>query len=162
VASIFDPNYTGVGHQPYGHDEWATRYNQYAVISCVAYITFRWEGTPNTQVACGAFMDTDAAAPTLLSTKMERYPGAIKILKKDQCSSVTIKVPYNAKMFHKIKDLGDDHQISAVFGATPMKFSFLNMFVQSLDSATTNAAIMIDVRLRQKVHMFEPKPILGS
>jgi len=29
--SIFDPNYSGVGHQPLGHDEYAQLYNRYRV-----------------------------------------------------------------------------------------------------------------------------------
>lgn len=32
AGSIFDPNQTAVGHQPMGHDEWATLYQQYRVI----------------------------------------------------------------------------------------------------------------------------------
>jgi len=34
LNSIFDPNRTGVGHQPYGHDTLSILYNRYRVISC--------------------------------------------------------------------------------------------------------------------------------
>lgn len=34
LNSIFDPNRTGVGHQPYGFDTLATLYNRYRVIAC--------------------------------------------------------------------------------------------------------------------------------
>lgn len=34
LNSIFDPNRTGVGHQPYGFDTMANLYNRYRVISC--------------------------------------------------------------------------------------------------------------------------------
>lgn len=34
LNSIFDPNRTGSGHQPYGFDTLATLYNRYRVISC--------------------------------------------------------------------------------------------------------------------------------
>lgn len=34
LNSIFDPNRSGTGHQPYGHDTFATLYNRYRVISC--------------------------------------------------------------------------------------------------------------------------------
>lgn len=32
--SIADPNFTGIGHQPRSHDEWATVYGRYRVTSC--------------------------------------------------------------------------------------------------------------------------------
>ena len=34
VTSIFDPDYTGTGHQPFGRDLWASMYNYYSVIKC--------------------------------------------------------------------------------------------------------------------------------
>lgn len=34
LNSVFDPNRTGTGHQPYGHDTLASLYNRYRVISC--------------------------------------------------------------------------------------------------------------------------------
>jgi len=30
--SIFDPDFTGIGHQPLGHDQWAAFYNRYKVV----------------------------------------------------------------------------------------------------------------------------------
>ena len=29
---LYDPNYTGAGHQPYGFDQWMTYYNQFTVL----------------------------------------------------------------------------------------------------------------------------------
>lgn len=39
LNSIFDPNRTGIGHQPYGHDTFVTLYNRYRVIACSYIIT---------------------------------------------------------------------------------------------------------------------------
>lgn len=33
LNSIFDPDFTGTGHQPYGHDTFATLYNRYRVFA---------------------------------------------------------------------------------------------------------------------------------
>ena len=40
LNSIFDPNRTGVGHQPYGHDTLAALYNRYRVIACSWNLSF--------------------------------------------------------------------------------------------------------------------------
>ena len=40
LNSIFDPDFTGVGHQPGFHDQWANLYNQYRVTSAEWTLTF--------------------------------------------------------------------------------------------------------------------------
>lgn len=37
--SIFDPDFSSTGHQPYGHDTYATIYNQYTVLASKIKIT---------------------------------------------------------------------------------------------------------------------------
>lgn len=41
IDSIFDPNLTGVGHQPQSRDLWASMYDFYKVIQCDYKITFK-------------------------------------------------------------------------------------------------------------------------
>lgn len=38
--SLFDPDFTGVGAQPLGFDQWSTLYSTYRVISCKYEVTF--------------------------------------------------------------------------------------------------------------------------
>lgn len=37
--SLFDPDYSGIGHQPYGFDTYATIYDYYEVIDCIITMT---------------------------------------------------------------------------------------------------------------------------
>ncbi len=37
--SLFDPNYTGSGHQPLGYDQWTTFYNNWVVTKCSVKLT---------------------------------------------------------------------------------------------------------------------------
>lgn len=37
--SLFDPNYTGAGHQPYGYDQWATFYSSWVVFDATLVYT---------------------------------------------------------------------------------------------------------------------------
>lgn len=46
LNSTWDPNRTGVGHQPYGRDTLATLYNRYRVISC-GYRILGWASGAN-------------------------------------------------------------------------------------------------------------------
>jgi len=40
VNSIYDPNYSGLGHQPYCHDQFQALYNRYRVYGCKYQVTF--------------------------------------------------------------------------------------------------------------------------
>ncbi len=53
LNSLFDPNATGVGHQPYGFDQLALIYAKYRVISCRVVIRFTTPGAAN-DVLCAA------------------------------------------------------------------------------------------------------------
>lgn len=44
ATSIFDPNQSGVGHQPYGHDQYAAIYNQYKVVEARCTMTSTLNG----------------------------------------------------------------------------------------------------------------------
>ncbi len=47
AGSIFDPDYTGVGHQPYGHDTYQQIFNHYRVIKSICRITNGSSGANN-------------------------------------------------------------------------------------------------------------------
>lgn len=53
LNSIFDPNRTGTGHQPYAFDTLATLYNRYRVISC-GYRISTYNNTSGAPVNLGA------------------------------------------------------------------------------------------------------------
>jgi len=43
--SIFDPNLTGIGHQPLGHDQWAVFYDHYVVLGARIKVTLTQAAT---------------------------------------------------------------------------------------------------------------------
>jgi len=53
LGSLFDPNYTGTGHQPMGFDQLAALYSKYRVDSCDITLLFNTLGS--TADACCAF-----------------------------------------------------------------------------------------------------------
>lgn len=67
MNSIFDPNYTAVGHQPRFHDQVAAIYSKYCVIASKAYIEILTSGTSgDSQGAANptvfAYLDDDPTA----------------------------------------------------------------------------------------------------
>lgn len=71
--SIFDPDQSGVGHQPMGRDLWAQVYNHYLVIGARCKATFITTGTSGSMVGVGIGVDDNGSVPGVnMYTYMER------------------------------------------------------------------------------------------
>ena len=100
--SIFDPNYTGVGHQPMGHDEWSQSYNHYAVLGSKIKVTFCSTDTTYTNAAavCSVSRQADFTAIAISSgTRIQESGANYKILGTPNSSNgqVTLTSYFSAK-----------------------------------------------------------------
>lgn len=96
MNSLFDPDYTGTGHQPKGRDLWASMYDYYAVLACnykfTCYnasddsITYTAAGTNAQKPTCVAITlipttnVTDVTTPTSLGMAAEMKNSITKII----------------------------------------------------------------------------------
>lgn len=79
MNGIYDPDITGVGHQPLYRDTFASIYDQYAVISSKITVQFANLFT-DTAVHVGLLLDDDATSSTTYSTLMEQNLGKNTLL----------------------------------------------------------------------------------
>jgi hypothetical protein len=77
--SIFDPDYTSAGHQPLYRDTYAAIYDQYAVISARAKITFASQST-STPAYISVVTDDDASPSSTGDTLAEMSHGISTLL----------------------------------------------------------------------------------
>lgn len=68
INSLYDPNYTGGGHQPYGFDQLSAVYNRYRVISCSYAITI---ASSVNYLNCCVVPTNDVPAPTTMAQAKE-------------------------------------------------------------------------------------------
>lgn len=59
MNSIADPDFTGVGHQPRGHDQFAGIYQKYCVIGAKARIELLYSGDQSTESTVFGYVDDD-------------------------------------------------------------------------------------------------------
>lgn len=89
--SMFDPNLTGVGHQPMYFDQYAALYNHYTVIG--SKITFQFTSADNVyppfQVAC--VLDDDGAQPTPLADAVAEQTLGSKVILMPSDSTDTVR-----------------------------------------------------------------------
>lgn len=165
MNDIFDPNSTGVGHQPFGHDEWNLYYQKYTVLGAKIVVRFRPQGTTGITraTAVGIISDENVSLPSTLDTKMERYPGCFKVLQHGTTIHTdTVTAYYSAKKWFQKKDMQDNHNHITDLGSSPFYPAYFNLFAQCLDATIAPGTIQCDVKIVYIVRLTDPKDVLGS
>lgn len=162
LNSIQDPNRTGIGHQPYGHDTFSTLYNRYRVISA-SYVV--------SAVSTLGYTLQIAAIPAneeFIGTSISEYrenprcrfgvqtPGApIKVLKgKVYLPSLTGR--------NKTQYMSDD-RYQAQFGSSPAELMVLNLNTQQFDETSTiSTGTVYQLTIVYTVELFDPKNLSQS
>lgn len=159
LNSIFDPNTTGVGHQPYGHDQLQTLYNRYRVISC-SYRVIANRNTDTLQVVC------QPANEPLVYTTAAEFKENPRCRYATQAPNAEVK-PVSGKVYipslvgrTKAQYMADD-RYQAVFGASPQEAAVLNIgaFTGS-DAIASN--VPFNVELVYTVECFDIKHLAQS
>jgi len=161
--SIYDPNSTGVGHQPMGHDIWANIYNHYVVVGAKITARFLNTGTDNIPVCLGVLLDDDGGAITseTVNTIMERGVSKWKLSFNNygvQFGQVpTITNRFSAKKFFNIKDVKDNDSVGAAMGANPSDLAYFIVWQGPMDGSADPAATNVNVTIDYIVDFSEPK-----
>lgn len=158
LNSIFDPDFTGVGHNPYGYDQLALLYNRYRVISC-SYVITGYSGA--TGIAYGVCPANEVLTFTTLAELREnprsrhttQYPGGstTKLVGKIYMPSLVGR--------SKTQYMSDD-RYQALFTANPQEQAILNCV--GLDLSEVGASINWTITLEYTVEVFDVKPLAQS
>jgi len=147
LNSIFDPNRTGVGHQPYGRDQLATLYNRYRVFKCAYAITFfnstntlRLAAIPS-NIEMGLANVSEAVENPLAKWGTQTPGGTVKVV------SGTVYLPSLVGR-SKGQYLADD-RYQAQMAESPVEAAILNIIAQTV----TDAAVTIDCTISLTYHV---------
>lgn len=159
LNSIFDPDRTGGGHQPYGHDTFQTLYNRYRVISC-SYVLTVYNGTVPVRIAALPANEDITAGTVSEFTEnprarfMVQYPGGNTNILKGK-----VHIPSLVGRT-KAQYMADD-RYQATFGSSPSELAVLNILAANLaDTPADNTFCTIE--LKYKVEMFDVKNLAQS
>lgn len=95
--SIYDPDYTGVGHQPMGHDTLELLYGRYTVVGSA--ITVRLTNRNSTAQSYGIYLSDDTKALDKISTYMECKRGPMVQMRTSNTKPYTCRNKYSARKF---------------------------------------------------------------
>jgi hypothetical protein len=158
--SIYDPNFTGTGHQPLGHDQWNLFYNRYRVTGMSYVVTFTnisateecevaLELRPNSTV--NTVMDTIREGPNCVYKSLCGASGASNATRTARGFADIAKIRGISKQRVLIES-----DFQAVFGNNPPIEVFLNIHIINQD-ALTSVGMRVRVDLTYHVDLFDRK-----
>lgn len=164
MISCYDPDLTGVGHQPYGWDQLIVNYDHAYVLSTKAYCTALPNNDNSAFCTWGITLrDTSGTLgsdpQTILETPYTQY-SSIGYGQGGYNRTLTVK--QGTKKYMGIKDVLDNSQLANTVLAGPTDGYVLEIFQFGINSTIDPGAITVRVRLEFNVMFTEPKPLTGS
>nr|AGA18295.1 hypothetical protein [uncultured marine virus] len=158
LNDLFDPDVTGVGHQPLGRDEYRELFSRYQVSECKYEV---WANqNQSTQSIVGCVPTRRSTALTSRTEAMEHPGSVVKMLgTRNIENGIYMTGKINIENFDRFYT--NDLEYGAEFDASPAKRSFLKIFVADVAGGTTVNANFI-VRLTFKAKVFERRNLLQS
>jgi len=148
MNSTYDPDYTGVGHQPLYRDTFAAVYSRYAVTKCTA--TVKFVNTAAVPIIVGCVIEDDATSSTTVDTLCEQSHGQHVILPPTagSMSTHTFVVDWDCVDVLGIDPFTSESYKTVVAGS-PSQASFLVIWGTTFDGSST--PITVSVELDQTV-----------
>jgi len=164
LNSIFDPNRTGVGHQPYGFDTLATLYNRYRVIACGWRITAPQSSAGSIQTQVAALPSNQILSIGTLSEVREN-PRAKYITQVQGGQTVVLSgkcyIPSLIGRTRAQYMADDDYQ--ALVTANPNEMAILNVFTSVAGGINDfPGSAPIQITLEYTVEFFDIKSLAQS
>lgn len=145
---IFDPNQTGTGHQPYGHDQYASIYNHYQVMEAIITMT----PTQGNDMQYGINLTDDTTGEIDFDTIKEEK-GCVWCASTQDTAGTTVTAKFNTKSYV------NKYQQSALFGASPADSFYFQTWLTGRASAAASISNAFAITITYKVMMWEPKSL---
>lgn len=164
MNSLFDPDVTATGHQPFFYDQLTTQYNKYVVLGAKLTAQFMrrkiMATTSTGTLVVGTVGDNNGTTSGTLSTLMELNTGNSMLMpiQDGGPSSVVLYQFYSPE-----KSLGidrEDDTVSALVTASPSKQWYATVWAQ--DTGDDLGSVSVKVQIEYTVRFYEPVEPTGS
>lgn len=159
--SMYDPNYTSVGHQPYGYDQYLpTLYNHATVlgskISCVFSLGNPSVVNAQNNIICGISLLDNPTVQTNPSLVREQGGYCTWTMITNQMAPRRKTLKYSAKKFHGVKDVKDNQQLSHPYNNNPEEGAFFHIWACPPASNVDAQNVLVQVVIEYIALMQEP------
>lgn len=159
INDLFDPDYTGTGHQPLYFDEYAAIYNKYKVFGC-KYKIMILSKTDDVNGMLSINASDDSTTPVSSATEFMEQGNARQAVVSGQegQNRKYITGYFSIKKLLGVKNLQDDDFRTAV-STNPSNRVFMNLCYQSFDSGTSSLNVAIVLTFYSE---FSNKKLIGQ
>lgn len=161
LNSLFDPDTTGVGHQPVGYDQLMVMYDHYTVIGARARVSATNQDTTNAQIICLQLKDNATPvtnSETLLENGMNRW--AMLGLEGSGSATKTLSINCSLSKFFGRKVLQGD-KYTGSRDTSPSDQAYLHVTAIPI-TTSSNSGIRCCVEIEYIAILTEPKTLGGS
>lgn len=153
--SIFDPDYTGVGHQPRGHDQYANFFRTYRVHAVLVEV-FVENNTAFSQSLVAIYPHKSASYPLDVTAIMESPDIKYRVM-NDEKPLVFRKYVTMASLFGKRKSvINSDLDYTAAFGTNPEVQGYISVILANMAGASGDISYVARVKLTYYTEMTDP------
>lgn len=158
LNSIFDPDRSGTGHQPQGHDQWALFYNRYRVDR--AHVTATLTNSPVGGARLAILGSNDATSITVGNTVIESPMGRFNTI-STYGSSATVSKGFDLAILTGVARhvYEADDRYSSTFGSNPGEVLVCHI---GCDSNAGTFTYYVTVKVAYMVTLFDPIQLTSS
>lgn len=164
--SIYDPDFSGAGTSPLSYKEASGLYHQYQVVGSKIKVTFmpRGAGVPLANALVGIQLSDRASYEQSWQTIIEHDPNyRMMSAGYGNDGRCILKKYYSAKKYHKVKDLKDNDELKAFFGANPVNAAYYLVYIAPQDlGAVGNVDVDLIVDIEYIVRLTEPRHLMSN
>lgn len=165
-SSLYDPDYTGVGHQPMGFDQLAALFAHYYVNSCKITVK-AWPTSVGVNPAVwGIYLTHDNGSSGPWTNMLEQDPTRVRSstiagAAANPMAPQTLSMTYNARKVSGVTDLGDSG-LSSVVTASPADNFFFVIWYQAMDLSADLSSCKFEYLMEFDATLFVKKEAPAS
>jgi hypothetical protein len=161
LNGAFDPEVTGVGHQPRDYDTWSAVYGKYRVRRTLVEIDVRQRAAHGLVVTC---VPSNSATALVVTDYPQELPRAVMLGVTGSSQPVAkLRAAFDPRAvlgMTPTEFLGDD-STGALVTANPSQLVYLHVFAAQLDG-TTACDFEFSLRMRMEVEFYDRKVLSPS
>lgn len=160
LNSLFDPNFTGAGHQPRGFDQLAALYGRYRVYRARARVIYQLEQSGIANVVATIFASNSSSSSAAYNDAAEQPFSSTRGLSEYEHADIRLNVDL-AKVNGKTWEAyASDDTTQADVGSSPTEI--INLHVTAASPSASSITVSISVILDYDVEFSDLKQLASS